>query len=475
MEAIMKNRLLIIALIIALAGCTPGVDPRPTHGAPDGISVSGTKGIYLEADSGITATKSLTLARDVVTSGDATLGTVTATGVPQPAVFTDAEGVAVDVTVTKAIQLTDDYVLLSYSYILDGESIPETATLDLDTGTLAIVTIVPADWGRIFARGEKAWYVSGGSIYKMDLATGTATEISKRASAYSNSGSGGDLTDLDSTRLWDSATWLFADLSETIYAFTGGYQDFRAQAISAGGTKKEFGFQAEAYQLYEWQPANSISGGCHALYDDATGSLYVIKGRPIWDNDPSKVGGMEQTGGYTLHLYKETLNASLARPLVLSTTPVAYAPLTGSSTAQTMYIGRKYRTDESYLTFGGYTFRVNDDSISSYDTGGVPVSHELPDGSTQPYYVSNWTYAGGQVYAGPTDSTDTINLVQMSSGAAAVKMLVADSGITSWTVVAGLLFYTNASGTFRAAVDTNTGTLGTVETYSGGQVVAVTQ
>ncbi|MBU1080894.1 MAG: hypothetical protein KKB59_10450 [Spirochaetes bacterium] len=494
----MKNRFAFaLALILALAGCDttvmPPVEPAVTPpaatnpveptppvvlpGAPKKLVASNLKGLYLQAAPASRAIvyTSPTSARAVVSSSDATLGTVTATGSPQPATFTDADGASVSVSITRAAQLTNAYVLITYSYPITGGTASETATLNLSTGALAIVSAIPSDWGRIFARGEKAWYVSGGSIYRLQLSSGVATVISERAKVYMNSGMGGDLTDTLATKLWDSNTWIFADLSETVFAFTGGYQDFRAQAISAGGTIKDFGFQEEAYTLNEWQPTYSVSGGCHALYDDATGTMYVVRGRPIWDNDPSKVGGFEQTGGYVLHLYKETLNASLDRPLTLSQVPIAYAELTGSTTAQTMYIGWKYRTGDSILTFGGYSFKVSASAIASFDTGAVPVSHELPDGSTQPYYVSNWSYAGGEVYAGPTDTTDSIALVQMSTGAAAVKTLVSDPGITSWTVVGGLLFYTNATGTYRAAVDTNTGTLGTVEAYAGGAVVAVTQ
>jgi hypothetical protein len=65
-------------------------------------------------------------------------------------------------------------------------------------------------------------------------------------------------------------------------------------------------------------------------------------------------------------------------------------------------------------------------------------------------------------------------LLDLSSPVAVVHTLVSDAGITSWSVVGGVLFYTNATGTYKATVNTTTGTLGTVEPYSGGTVQAVT-
>ena len=92
-----------------------------------------------------------------------------------------------------------------------------------------------------------------------------------------------------------------------------------------------------------------------------------------------------------------------------------------------------------------------------------------------PGRVGNWQWSGGNVYAGPA-TQQTIGIVKLNGGTGTATTLVNDSSpIVSWSVVGGVLFYTDAMGTYSATVNTSAGTISTPQTYAGGAVQGVTQ
>ncbi len=477
----MKNRLFvtlaaILVLVFSLTGC-PGNPPEVAPpGAPTATSISNARGVFL-VDSG-SASRSISktiTGRAVLDTTGSDLGAVDTSGVVESAEFVDADGQPVTVEITRAAQLSARYTLIAYNYAESNA----TAILDLETGALLVIDHAPDNWTRIFSRGTTAWYVSGGSVFALDLATGTASPLSSEAAVYQSSGS----YLLDSTPLgymlpWDSTTWIYADLVGNVYAIDmQNSASIRAQVITTAGTRKNFGFQYDIPGFLSILPGSSSNAKyAHALYDETTGNCFIVRGREIWDNNPEAVGGAELTGGYVLHLYPVIFDPSAVDVMTFNmSSPIAYAVMTGSSTFTSTYVGAGFLMDTSLLSYGDHTYKASTSTIAAYDTSAVPVSHITPNGTTDGQYVANWVFSGGEVYAGPTDTSTAITLVDFSASTVAVHTLVSDPSITSWTVVGGVLFFTNSSGTYKASIDTTTGTLGVVSVYDGGTVTAVTQ
>jgi len=408
--------------------------------------------------------------RSVLESAGATLGVITDLGIAETVTFNDAEGLPVEVTVTKTVQLTPNYVLISYTY---GD-VDATATLDISTGALATVTVIPSSWTRIFARDSTAWYISGGSIYRLDLASGTATMLSDEAKVYSASGSyQTDSIDTGISRGLDPSSWVYADFLGNVYVVAmPGTASIQAQVITSEGVIKNFGIPWITEEF-----AERLSNGL-VLIDSDSGSLVLAVGHEIWDNEPGRAGaGLVATGGYSLHLYPITLNpsAEVVISYNMNVNPVDWAYLSDASWLKLTNVGIGYFMDKSVLTNGDSTFRISSTSIGKCNSSDVPVS-SVKNGHDYGYgFVFNWAYSEGNIYAGPTSTDAEVSLLDLSGETAISHDLVSDATISSWSVVGGVLFYTNSVGTYKAAIDTTAGTLGTVELYDGGEVVAVTQ
>lgn len=464
-----KSLILGLFLVLLLSGCQQSNSGGSKAGAPAKISVSNARGVYLESSSAAAFSRSRSImGRDVVSSGSAELGAITSDGTAETVTFTDTEGVSVTVAINQAMQLTDKYVLLAYQYN-DTEA---TAILDLEAGTLTSVTVIPSNWSNIFARGTNAWYVSSGTFYRLSLETGTATVLSTEGEVFSWSGNGvTDAIDQNGTLIWGSDTWCYSDAAGNAYAIcmpnTGS---IRAQVITSAGVKKDFGQNALVENF-----ANQFCAGS-MLIDQNDYYVYVIQSKMIVDNKPSWGGpGLTEIGGVALQSFLVSFDPASDKVISYNTfgEATAYCIIPGATVnGFGRFIGFGHWMQSGVMSIGTYSFTYTPTSITCYDTSSIPVSHVNPNGYSN-LSVWNWKYSGGTIYAGPTTSSPTIQMVKFNGSASAYTLLT-DSTITSWSVVGGVLFYTNATGTYKATVNKTAGTIGTVEAYAG-HVEAVTQ
>jgi len=449
---------LTIVLALALAACNPSITgvTHGGHGAPAKVRIASPRGLFLQSGASRTvAMRRMRSAsgRDIVTATGATLGEITAGGQPQTVDFTDDTGATVQVTITQAAQLTAQYILFTYNYA-GGAG---TDTLDMSTGALASVQVVPDNWALIYAQGSQAWYESGGGIWSCALATGACAEVS--SSGFT--GAHGILS--TSPTPWDLNATILIDNNGTMVAtdsLSGG--GFQAAAIS-GSTQ----INISQYPLvYMWatNTLGSRSGTAWNLVDPSTNLMYFVM------NDTIYTGTPQLATGVALDLYSVTFD--LTNPQVVSSS--------GFGTNGGIYIARSVVTNQTYgeqnvgqtvnmaqtiFSNGPQSWLATASTIASYDTSSVPQING----------VSNWIWSGGQVYAGPA-TAQTISLVQLAGSTGTAAPLVTDANtIESWSVVGGVLFYTDATGTYQAAVNTATATLATPTLYAGGPVQAVTQ
>lgn len=467
---------ILASLVLVLAACKPavtpgGTTPPPTAGAPTHASVAHAKGLFLAASTarGIRPKVSArsVAGRDIVTATDATLGAISSSGITETAEFADATGAAVTVTITQALELTPTYLLFTYSGDYSG-----LAVLNIASGAIAQVSALPDNWTTIFALGAQAYYISAGALVRLDLSTGTAAALSTSAEAWAVDGS----LNLDQgmATSWPRDTWIYADLAGNCYAMemmnSGSYH---AVCVTASGVVQDFGAN--------WRGSDFLGRvlNGHGLIDQSTNLCYYEAGGPAYTPDPQHPGSSLNTG-YIQNLYAVTFDPSSPGIIGYTGTPLATVNVPNADVnvgfgLSLTYIGYGMFMQQSILSDGSNTYQVTPSGFTVYDTSAVPVSHLQKDGTTNLSYVGNWAYSGGAVYAGPTQAVDTVSLVKFGAGTVTNPTLLSDPGIVSWSVVGGVLFWTDALGTSQAAVNTATGTLGVASAYSGGQPVAVTQ
>ena len=97
------------------------------------------------------------------------------------------------VTVSSAIQVNDKYVLLQNLTTTDGETTEDDYILDVVTGETTALSIWPDNSKRVAASMDNlyAYYVSGGALYEVSLATGDTTLISDTTNYYAYNPAGG--------------------------------------------------------------------------------------------------------------------------------------------------------------------------------------------------------------------------------------------------------------------------------------------
>jgi len=471
------RKLIGLLAILILAGCARSVGPTTHQGQPTGISVAGARGVYIQ--SGTAASKTLVratmrgFARVETTSTGTTLGAVTPEGTPQTATFTDSNGDSVTVNIIQAEQLTSQHVLLEYSY--SGGNV--ISILDMNSGALTADSASPDNWSNIFARGLYSWYISGGSLVRVELDNGNIATLSTGAETYTASVLlGVDSTDNGTSSPFDASTWVYADFSNNVYAVAmPGSSSIQAQVVKANGTIANFG---APYVVQDF--INKLQNGL-VLIDGTTGNLYLALGHEIYDNQPGRAGsGLVATGGYSLQLYPVTLDpsASAAISFNLNIDPIAWDYLTTSANWEKVTnigIGQGLDISNSVLSNDDKTFHVTASSITDCDSSAIPHT-SIYNGQDYGYgFIFNWKYSGGKIYAGPTSSSSLIAMLDLSGSTAIMHTLVNDPTTVSWSVVGGILFYTNSSGTFKATVDTTSGSIGPIQPYTGGTVTAITQ
>ena len=164
----MKIRpVLLASLLLALAACTPTLS-GPTH-----VDIDGAKALYLEGAGPSPRIEGLFYSG--ASSGSGELHALLPDNSTTAATFTDAKGEAVDVTITRALQLDAEHLLAEYTF--DGGA--GIAVVTLSTGAMAALEPSPDNWARIRVRAGVAYYVAGGHLQRVPLDTLAAEDISQ--------------------------------------------------------------------------------------------------------------------------------------------------------------------------------------------------------------------------------------------------------------------------------------------------------
>ncbi len=447
----MKSKILLLGLLaLILASCQPSVFPAIK--SPRQAQVSGARGLYLKTEAGSKAVRD----RVLVTATAATLGLVTSTGLPQDATFLDDSSATVDLTINKAAELDTDYILFEASY----SGTDATFAMSRISGALAAIAKTPDNWKNVCASGSIAWWVNSGAIYKIDLTSGASTVVSSTWPMW-------DVTNFSTqpqekpvfstgTSSWSDDTWLYVDAGNSLYAlYAPNNLYFQALCVKADGTQIDFANNYDSWRFYLGIPgmAETVAN----VARDVNGNIYILKCQ------------QDNTQTYCiLSSYAVTLDPSSTGVLHMGTTPVATSNGV-SSWPWLGKIGKGISAETNVWSDGVDTWKVGTGGIlTRYDTSAVPVANNNGNG-----YITSWQYSGGNIYAGPCSSSPAVNLVEFLTAPAVSDPPLVD-GATSWSVSGDTLFWTDASGSWYAPINTSTGTIGAKSAYSG-QVQTITQ
>ena len=126
--------------------------------------------------------------------------------------------------------------------------------------------------------------------------------------------------------------------------------------------------------------------------------------------------------------------------------------VTGSTAAT--HIGADDTAQSSTFADGNgnaYAFTISGGTPSAVVWDATAVPRTEYQGSELVGGVQNWQVSDGILYFGPTGGSSTLGQIVLpgGGGTATTADTTSAAGVTAWTVVGGLIFYTDASGTFN--------------------------
>lgn len=409
----MTHTLMILFLILALAACQVS---GPTARPPASVNLAGAQALYLQPGGG----KATHLAASITAPDGAVLMKLLGDATTGEATFEDDLGNPVTVTITRTLQLSSAYLLLAYDYA--GGS--GTALVTLATGELRALPVLPDNWDRIRVSGAAAYYVAGGAIYRVDLDTLAAADMSQGDRI-----SGGSLVFLDAS----------ANV-HTLYLVNGGIDPANQIRIyyADGSPFDALGWGSpDAYQLYE--ETVSPTEDFISLEDEATGTIYRVR---------STASGLS-----VIRVVLDATGVHQDAEQVLDASLIAAHDRLGTEAGK-RYLNTVAFADETRAA----ALTVVAGAITGCTTRTFSAS----------IYDRPKRYAAGKVYV--AYGAGGISAMDMAGGTE--TQLVDDAGITALEVVADQVFYSAPSGTWK--YDT---VAKTKELYSADpeEIVAVTR
>jgi hypothetical protein len=350
--------------------------------------------------------------RSITAPDGAVLMKLLTAGTTGVATFQDAEGQPVTVTITRTLQLSADYLLAELDY---GET-PLVALVTLATGELRGLPAPVDNWERIRVAGNTAYYVSGGAITRVALDTLSAVDMSQGDRISGN-----------------SLVFLDASLNVHTVNITTG-------SVSPANQVRVYYADGSPFLSTGWGSPDGVLFSENHIEDRASGKLYRVR---------------VTTEGLVAAPY--TLNES---GIFLGTDAVLDASLTSAHERISSATGAAFLED---MIYGDATHAARVEVDSAGDITGLTVRT-----LTASMYDRPRAYDGSKLYVA-YESGDVVS-VDIAGGAEAV--LTADTGITALEVVAGDIFYSTDSGTYRYSIAEDT-----TELYSAdpAEILAVTR
>ena len=377
------------------------------------MDIAGAKALYLQ-DAGSRAIRAVSRA----VTGGGELHALLQDNTTETATFTDAGGATVDVTLNKTLQLNADYLLVDWT----NGTASGISVVALATGTMADLTVTPDNWERIRVRAGTAYYVSGGALQRLDLASMGATDIS-----HGDRISGSSLVYLDA-----------ADNVHTFHYVSGNLApENQVRVYYADGRP--------VYTLGWGDPGNMIfaqdataTSFRIVLEDEATAKLYRV--------------GASNPEGF------------ISQEIIFNDTGFDASP------AATIYDPTYYSTYEISRPMAGKAY-LDNTAFSVADFGKVVSLNVVAGAITSANLRTRAAFSyepirfkEGKFYAASASGIDGLD---MASGVEAAVLTT--SGITDFEILSDQVFFSTASGVYQYD------TVSTQTTPYTGEVVPVAE
>lgn len=404
----MKKLFLFLAAL-ALAGCNlaggPGASKPPTH-----VAITGAKGLFLQTN----ANKSIHAAGQATAGSGTMLMQVTAGATVGPATFTASDGSTVNVNIDAVLQVNASWLLVTYD--TGGASL--TAAVSMATGAMTPLAQVPNYFAQVRILGSVAYYCSGGTLYRVDVATGSATAI--------GSGLAGN-------------EYLHVTPAGDVYAYgniVAPPQIYPTAWVfpAAGGSSKFL----NAYGVPTADKIGGIFGNLSIVEDQTTGDMWLMTWTPPSITVAKFVFNGITGGPGTAVQIGTTINGTNGGAIARLGSQVYFQ---GS-----VFVGNWEASTLASDGAGGLT-------VTQWDTSAVPQNDYLVNGQ-QIAGVTRYQTDGVSIYSAPCLDSNTVNLVTLpgGGGTAGDPVLVSSSNtITSFAVTGGQVLYTDSTGTYQQA------------------------
>lgn len=334
----------------------------------------------------------------------ATLMKVPADANVHVATFYAANGAAVSATTSRALPLGAQYLLLEYAC----GGLARTAVLDEVSGNLYDLTVRPDNWDRVREKDGHAYYLSAGTLYRLDLA-------SMRATALGFPG--------------DPASYIHVNGNNKVFVFnTGAGPNQRSTLYFENGNAPMpiTGTDVEAF----WQYLTSTDGRVSIVEDKGTQDVFCLR---FGD------GTVYPTG----ELVSQKFDFIDSGPLigVHAETPIVL--VSGSFAPRGAFLSSSFPYLQNGILTDGYSiFRISESS------GGLTARI-----STLPASLQAWAdllhgrCANGKLFFSGSLGCTQIGQFDVSNDAFTV--VVTMIGLSSFEPVKDMLFFTTDSATFR--------------------------
>lgn len=384
---------LSMIFLLSLFGCS-SPSSSGTSSSPVSLDLSGAGSMFLQYGSGTSGGRAA--------AGDVTeLKTVALDSSIETVDFLDSSESAVSVSVSRAMILNDDYMMLSYEY--DGTEV--VSVCNRSTGALDEITHIPGDWSMVKVYGDMAYYSSGSDLYRLDLSAMSYFDMN-----------GNDYP-------VGTGHFIVVSNSGTVAALSSGSKYI---FLSDGTFVKDQVASPTAIRAYTGLSGNFSTTDMFMLEDESTRELYQVN----FHADYIDVAWIE------------------LKDSGLYTDPANNQTVTFSTVSQS--IARK---GEKHPTFANTILTNNDQVFRLFITSGIVTVREYSQSAMMKSY-SNPKEADcsgltlyPKFYYNPDNDTKIIRFD--ADGLSPVEEVIAAGDITEVTVADDLIFYSESSQTYK--------------------------
>lgn len=301
------------------------------------------------------------------------------------------------VTVTSAVQVNSRYIFLHNLTTTDMETTTQDYILDITTGNTVSLPFWPSNTKKIASNADHAFFVSGGTIYDITLATGDAVAISSSCLYWTFNPTDGYKSTPGSS--WGSSGIIYISASNQLYLV-------QVDNISSGccqGRGARF-----TYSNGTWSEDTDFNStyfkSCPSSFPDQVPGCSLAMTQWILANQDNSALYHIVFSGTTVNVYNYNMDT-------FSNGTLVYTGTVSTSLLQTTYMGYNDSIQGSIMTNGSIILKFGSSGfVETIVPSDIPATNSiiLTGGYVSQYgagAVTNWNILDDVLYfLDPADS-----------------------------------------------------------------------